>query len=189
MEVRPKDVLLRVGGRTLHRTGYLAAQGAGRGFVEVKETFARAAVRRFRDRDGFGRKAAAGFVAIEYPGAFAGLVDQFGYPFCGPLVEGARTQLVPDPENFGNWIVQGVVARTAGQADPFGGTNAYLLDSNTPAAADAIYEVVAFTADATKNILGFVRAGTATQSAIAVYDNTAAVQRHRVLINWAAGVP
>jgi len=98
-DVLPKDVLLRVGGRTLHVTGYLAAMGAGGGYQEVKETFTRAdggtPLATFVDRAAAGvqtlRRAEAGKVRIEYPIALSGLVDQFGYPYCGPSLEGTRT--------------------------------------------------------------------------------------------------
>jgi hypothetical protein len=65
-EVFPRDVLLRVGGRTLHRLGVLAAAGAGRGYVEIKETFTRADPGTEIDRDGIIRLAAANVPRIEW---------------------------------------------------------------------------------------------------------------------------
>lgn len=193
-EILPRDVLLRVGGRTLHRTGFLAAMGAGRGYVEVKETFTRAGVKRFRDRDlsnglvALGRKAANDKVAIEYDAALSGLVDQFGYPYCGPRLEGARTQLVADPENFNNWTAVNVT-RTAGQADPFGGTAAYKLDA-TAGADNRLQQAVAGFTAGTRAILGFLRADpTSVQSNIRVTDNVGAANRHHIKITWTAGVP
>lgn len=193
-EVRPKDVLLRIGGRTLHRTGFLAAAGAGRGYVEVKETFARAAqVRRFRDPDGIGRKAAADNIAIEYPGVLAGLVDAEGYPYCGPLIDGARTQIITQPENLAHadWTVRaGTPVLTAGQADPFGGTGAYLLDDNDAGASEGIQINPAFTGDATKALAAFVRPNTAgVSSSIELRDDTAGQTRAGVDVDWNAGVP
>lgn len=96
-EVEVRDVLLRVGGRTLLRCNTLVAAGAGRAYVEYPYTFARAdaaTCATFVDRDvGTGqilRLAEAGKVRIDYPPALSGLVDQFGYPYCGPLLEGSR---------------------------------------------------------------------------------------------------
>jgi hypothetical protein len=105
------------------------------------------------------------------------------------LLEAARTQLVTDPENFGAWGTAGIVARTGGQADPFGGTAAYLLDSNAPGAGDGVVQAVTFTGNGTKAILCFMRAGTSTQSAFLVYDSSAVVERHRADVNWSGGVP
>jgi hypothetical protein len=95
-DVEVRDVLLRVGGRTLHRTGFLCAAGAGRGYVEVKETFSRAdasTCAAFVDRNGTLRLAEAGKLRIEYPLALSGLVDAFGYPYCGPILEASRANL------------------------------------------------------------------------------------------------
>lgn len=97
-------------------------------------------------------------------------------------------QLVTDSENFGAWTVSGTLVRTAGQADPFGGTAAYLLDSNA-GTADYIDEVVTFTGNANKATGIFVRAGTSTQSQFEFLDSTAVVSRFIVNINWSGGVP
>lgn len=93
-DVQPRDVLLRIGGRTLHVTGTLCAAGAGRGYVELPYTHTRAdggtAIATFSDRDNIIRTAAADKIRIEYPPSLSGLVDQFGFPYCGPLLEGSR---------------------------------------------------------------------------------------------------
>lgn len=102
-----------------------------------------------------------------------------------PLIN-QPTQLVTDPENFGAWGTAGTIVRTAGQADPFGGTGAYLLDSNA-SGTDRLTQNVSFTGDATKAISLFVRAGTSTSSAIALFNG--AVFRGRAEILWAGGVP
>jgi hypothetical protein len=194
-EVLPRDVLLRIGGRTLHRTGVLAAMGTARGYVEVKETFARASTRRFRDRDVangtvvLGRKANNDKIALEYPASHSALVDAQGLPYCGPLLHSARAQLVTDPENFIAWTEQGTCGLTAGKPDPFGGTNAVLFDSNTPSAADARYQVVPFTGDGAKAIGVFAQQDNAPTSDILLFDQTAAVERCRVRLTWNAGVP
>lgn len=105
------------------------------------------------------------------------------------LLECAGVQLVTDPENFGNWTIGGVLGRTSGQADPFGGTNAWLLDSNTPAGGDGLTQNVVFTGDGTKVILLFIRQDNSPASQIALRDVTAGVFRHLVTVTWTNGVP
>jgi hypothetical protein len=185
--IQPSDLLVRVGGKSLLRYGTLTRRVApiARGGEQLQETFTRSTVGAFRDKTGVGRLAGVNKPRVQWYD-----LDGDGiYETPTLFSEGARTQLVTDPENFGAWTLGGTVARTAGQADPFGGTAAYLIDSNTPAATDAIFETVAFTGDGTKCIAGFVRAGTAAQSVFTVHDLTAGVHRHQVLITWTAGVP
>src|SRR5258706_6552522 len=137
-EVFPRNILLRAGGRTLPRHGVLAVAGPRRGLVDMPITFPRAdasTCATYIDRDGILRLAAANVLRTEWVDLDGDGVRETP----GLLLEGSRIQLVTDHENFNNWTVQGVVARTSGQVDPFGGTGAYLLDSNTPSNADAIY--------------------------------------------------
>jgi len=152
-EVLPRDILLRVGGRTLHRTGFLAAMGAGRGYVEVKETFGRAdgvtPVATFIDRDLSIRTAAADKLRIEYPPALAGLLDFAGLPYCGPLLEGPganRWQFSDDQTNAA-WLSNGLTSVIGGDPDPDGGNTAchtvenvantsHIVGQNFPAATD-----------------------------------------------------
>jgi hypothetical protein len=107
------------------------------------------------------------------------------------LLEAARTQLVTDPENFGNWSITGTPIRTAGQADPFGGTGAYLVEDDDAGVAERVLQTVGFTADAGKAVACFFRAGTiaGANDVIGLWDNTAAVWRHKVVITWTNGVP
>lgn len=104
-----------------------------------------------------------------------------------PLIN-QPAQLVIDPENFNNWTPSGTIARTGGQTDPYGTTNAYLLDSNL-GATDRILQNVAFTGNATKAAMWHMRAGTSTASRFLFFDNTAAVVRYQINIAWAGGVP
>lgn len=104
------------------------------------------------------------------------------------LLESARTQLVTDPENLAAWSVVGTMSRTGGQADPFGGTAAYLLDSNA-GAGDTVVQAVTFTGDATKAAAVFLRGGTSARTAINIRDTTAGVNRHYIRASWSGGVP
>lgn len=188
-EVQPRDILVRVGGRTLQRFGVLAVAGSSRGPRELVETFTRAGhVRRFRDKDGVGRKAAAGNIAIEYPSALSGLTDAFGYDYMGPLLEGARIQLVTEPENFGAWGVAGTPVLTSGQADPFGGTAAYLIEDNDAAAFEHLTSPgdLAFT-DGERSAALFIKQGSASTSWARIRGG--ATDRHRIVITWTNGVP
>lgn len=106
------------------------------------------------------------------------------------LSEGLRVQLVPNPENIGNWTsFNGTPVRTGGQPDPFGGTNAYLIEDDDGAAVEGWQDTVAFTGDGEKCCAVFLRADTAAQSAFGIWDATAGVWRHLVRVTWTAGVP
>jgi len=192
MEVQNRNIVFRCGGRTLQRFGALAMAGNGRGRLEeVKEVFTRAAqVRRYRDRDGIGRKAGADNLAIEYPGRLAGLVDAFGFPYCGPLIEGARTQLITDPENFGAWTNINTPILTAGQADPFGGTGAYLIDDDDAALSEGKQQTITFTGDGDKGMAVFMKPNTAgVKSSYSLRDSTAIQDRLQINVTWTGGVP
>src|SRR6185503_17586019 len=115
-----------------------------------------------------------------------GLVDASGNAIGGPFLEGARAQLMADPENFGAWTVDGAVGRTGGQADPFGGTGACLLDSNATS-GDDIHEAVTFTGNATKALSIFLKQGTSTLTRLALWNGS--LFRHRVNVTWSGGVP
>src|ERR1051325_3239540 len=99
-EILPRDVLLRIGGRTLHRTGFLAATGAGRGYVEVKETVSRAASSLVIARDGHIGSVGQGLARIEYP---VGLLDSSGNPLASLRCDGIITnKLVALLDSSGN---------------------------------------------------------------------------------------
>ena len=145
-------------------------------------TFSRAAAAAAMDRLGVGRVAVHSqprFNSVDLDGDLINESAEL-------VLEGARTQLVADPENIGNWTAT-TCTRTAGQSDPFGGTGAYLL-TPTGGAGSNVLQAVTFTADGTKAILGFMRAGTSTKSQIGVHENPGGY-RHLVDVNWAAGVP
>lgn len=103
------------------------------------------------------------------------------------LVESARVQLVTNPENFGAWTQTGTPGVTGGQADPAGGTAAYLLDDNDAASVEEIYQAVGFTGDGTKAAAVFLKGGTSLESELAIRDQTAGVLRHQVKVLWTAG--
>jgi len=108
------------------------------------------------------------------------------------LLEAARNQLVPDPENFGNWTNASTPIVTAGQADPFGGTAAYLIEDDNAAAPEGKTQNVTFTGDGMKAISLFLKQGTTPPAAgniVIIMDNTAPAERMRATVTWSAGVP
>jgi hypothetical protein len=156
-EIRPSDILLRVGGRTWQRHGALAVSGSGRSLIELPYTFTRAdgvtPLATFIDRDLTTRTAAADKVRIEYPSAYYGLVDAFGYPVCGPSLEGGRSNACIWTEaldtatsgatytKFQSSITANAIAAPDGQltADKLvedGTNNAHAIFGNTVAIAD-----------------------------------------------------
>jgi hypothetical protein len=150
----------------------------------VAATFARATAATFRGLPGglqvaVGASAASGVLRDRhYEGALK-----------TTLLEAARTQLVTDPENFGNWTLVNTLGRTGGQADPFGGTAAYLIEDNDGALLERMFQVVTFTANATKTVSVFMRQGSSTVHRWGLFDETAGVYRRYVEITWTAGVP
>lgn len=183
-EVMPRDILLRISPKMLEKYQSLAVAGAGRGrAAPLPYTFTRGSTLATRGFDGVGRKFAANKVAIEYP---AGLVDADGNQVAGIRLNGARTQLVTDPENFGAWTMNGTAVRASGFADPFGGLAAYRLSDDDVAAWETLSQVVAFTGDGTKSIALFIHKDTATLQAFGLLDNTAVVWRPLLTATWNA---
>ncbi|HWP38951.1 MAG TPA: hypothetical protein VNL18_15500 [Gemmatimonadales bacterium] len=186
-EIFPKDILLRVSPKLLERYQSLVVAGAGRGrAVPVPYTFTRSTVGATVDRDGVGRKVGANIPRIQWVDLDGDGVRETP----GILLEGARTQLVTQPENFAHaaWVNLGNLP-TGGQSDPFGGTLAYLFLDDSGASYHSVNTVVTFTGDGTKSAAIFFRAGTAAKTALSIFDNTAATHRHAVQVTWTNGVP
>jgi len=187
-EIRPQHVLLQAGGEIAARFGAFVIPGAGRQLIEeFKEAHTRASIATFQNRDGRGQVA-----AVDKPrphwirNAGSGLFEPYWW------LESLRAQLVPDPENFGaaGWTtVAGTGTRTGGQADPFGGTSAYLIADTDAANVFQIQEIVAFTGDGTKGVAIFVKAGSSGETNVRLRDTTAGADRFGVKVTWTAGVP
>lgn len=106
-----------------------------------------------------------------------------------PLIN-QSPQLVSSPENFSAWTTSGTIGVTGGQTDPYGGTAAYILDSNTPSSNDVVFLNVTYTADATKSASCFFRTFGGQETRFAMYDFTASTFRHRIKLLWDGnGVP
>jgi hypothetical protein len=105
-----------------------------------------------------------------------------------PLVN-AAPQLVTDPENFALWTAENTPILTSGQADPSGGTLAYLHNDDSAVNAERIIETVTFTGDGEKAFGLSMRGGNSATSLFGIFDLTAGVWRHRVGVTWTASVP
>ncbi|MGK2933699.1 MAG: phage head spike fiber domain-containing protein [Gemmatimonadaceae bacterium] len=116
------------------------------------------------------------------------LVTIDGEERAGLLLEMAATNKITYSEDFSNaaWLKQDVTV-TASQLDPAGGTSARTLDATVN--GGYLRFTVSFTANATKTIAVYLRAGTAAVSRIRLYDDTASVERHVVSVTWTNGVP
>lgn len=101
-----------------------------------------------------------------------------------------QAQILGDPENFNNWTATGTPVRTAGQTDPLGGTEAYLLADDDAGVLEYIQHSVTYTGDGEKAVALFVKEGTISgTSRIGLFSVTAGVMRHRVTLSWPGGVP
>lgn len=109
------------------------------------------------------------------------------------LLEGASTNLVIQSTNFGAWTTSGSPVLTSGQADPAGGTSAYLIADDDGAAQEYITLTPTFTTDAvSKAVSIFLKMGTslaASGSDIQLRDTTAGADRLLMNVTWSNGAP
>lgn len=78
---------------------------------------------------------------------------------------------------------------TSGVTDPFGGTGAYTIDDNDAGGVENKYKAITFGANGTQYVTTFAKAGTASVSHVAIFDNTAAAFRAVLALTWSGGVP
>lgn len=150
-----------------------------------RATFSRASAGNYVNHSGVGQSATLNTLRVEWVDLDGdGIRETPGY-----LLEGARTQLNANPENFGAWAVTGTPVLTSGQADPFGGTAAYLLADDDAAAVEFIMQNVTYTGDATKAVSLFAKPGSLATQDARLRDTTAGASRHHITITWASGVP
>lgn len=108
-------------------------------------------------------------------------------------LEDARTNLVPESENLGasTWVNTSAT-RSSSQADPYGGTNAWLIaDNSTTATADISIDFVP-PSTAVLAVSAFVREGTtgSTEGArLRVRNITASIDYLTADITWSSGIP
>ena len=107
------------------------------------------------------------------------------------LLEPARTNYVKRSENLGStsWTLIVSLTRTSGQADPMGGTAAWLLnDASTGAGTGAIRGQASVTSSTFCVGAVFLKAGTSTASRVRAFSS-AGVLPISLLIAWSSGVP
>lgn len=105
------------------------------------------------------------------------------------LLEGERIQLITSPQDFSAWTNVGTPVVTAGQADAFGGTGAYLIEDDNAAGDEGkAWTVTGLSGNGTKSGAVLYRQGTATASTILWWVGGAAI-RLLLTATWTAGVP
>lgn len=186
-EVRPQDILLRVGGRTLQRYGVLAVAGAGRSLTELVESFSRAHPDTFIDRDGIVRRAAANNIGIEYPPALSNLVDESGYRHCGPILNGSRGNLCIWSDALSNWTSTGTPLITDAFAT-LGDLSLTLIEDDDAAGTEYKTLGITFAGDAVKAVLFNVRAPTTpadgNSNRLKIRDLSVPADRLLVDVTW-----
>ena len=107
----------------------------------------------------------------------------------GLLLEGSRTNLVLQSENFGTtWAAVGTPTRTAA-AKKLGILTLDLIGDNDAAALEGYTQTVTFTGNAAKAVSCYLAAGTSTSTVVRLRDTTAGADRLLAVITWSAGVP
>lgn len=109
------------------------------------------------------------------------------------LLEDARTNLVEDSVNLGstNWTLASGLTRTSGQADPYGGTNAWLLTDDSTSQFEGLVGAVVFSTNGQHPFSLFLRQGTTSSTSGTVFriqSSTGAV-RGAVTATWSSGIP
>lgn len=100
-----------------------------------------------------------------------------------------RTNQCLQSENFGTtWAAVGTPTRTA-TAAYCGDLALDLIGDDAAATLEGYTQTVTFTADATKAVSIFLKAGTSTSTVIRLRDTTAAADRLLATVAWASGVP
>ena len=95
-------------------------------------------------------------------------------------------------EDFTTWSKAGTPVVTGGQNDPFGGTNAYLVDDNDAAGLEYIFiSNITLTPSAEGEAISylFLKAGTAAKTELLLRDQDTPAARHQINVTWSAGVP
>ena len=108
------------------------------------------------------------------------------------LLEDARTNLMPESENFGAWDQGSTPTVTSGQADPYGGSAAYLIADTSTSNTQFVEDGFTIVTTGTHALSLFVRAGSTMDPAgqsLHLRNNTAAVNYADLAITWSSGIP
>lgn len=91
-----------------------------------------------------------------------------------------------------DWNSSGTPVITGTQTDPLGGTDAFLIEDDDGAGEEYVYpDNVTLTpnVDGEAIVAVFLKAGTASETQLRLYDATATATRHAVDVTWSGGVP
>ncbi len=109
------------------------------------------------------------------------------------LVQWNDHNLVDYSELFSSWGVSGTPVLTSAQADPWGGTRAFLLNDNDAGVQESIFRALAaYTSSGQKAVSLLYREGgssAAGGSFFRLQDTTAPATRCNGVLTWAGGVP
>ncbi len=103
------------------------------------------------------------------------------------LLEEARTQVASDPEAPNSWTNIGTPVITTGQTDPWGGTDAILVEDDTGTPGEGKRSACSFTGDATKVCIVAMRAGNLAVVRVRLRDTTVPTGRHHLSVTWQTG--
>lgn len=108
----------------------------------------------------------------------------------GDTEPGSFDNLVP--LNFGSWgSGGGAPTLTAGQSDPFGGTDAFLVEDANTGDTELLSQPVSFTGDGDKGFGIFIKEGTLSAGGtqiIQIRDNSTGTNHH-IEFTWSGGAP
>lgn len=176
--IHPRDLLFYAGGAALLKYGTFLRRTwpADLGGEERLETVTRATRGTWVGPDTFIREVNTGVLRVE---------TVSGLPYT--LHEAARTQVATNPQSPNSWTNIGTPIITPGQADPFGGTDAILIEDDDGAGPEGKHTTCVFTGDGTKVVEVVLAPGSMAAPRLAVFDNTAGVARHDVSVTWNGG--
>lgn len=160
--------------RPLIPFSFASARGMPDGVV-----FSRGSTARYIDGAGVVRSAANGIPRV---GHYISGVPTF-------LYEAASTNVCLQSEDFGTtWANQNTPTRTPA-AHTASGVTLDLLGDNDAATLEGYSQDITFTGNAVKAVSVFMKQGTATTTAIRLFDTTAPAQRLLGVVTWSGGLP
>jgi hypothetical protein len=112
------------------------------------------------------------------------------------MSSGPAHNLVGESDNFDNWGKVNSPVVTTGQSDPLGGTDACLINDDSGSLIEYVLwsntstRTLQFDTTSRKRFGVWIKAGTATDSLIKIYDNATVPQPNVEFdISWSGGVP
>jgi hypothetical protein len=97
--------------------------------------------------------------------------------------------VVTDNTDLSTWTQVNSPTVTGSQTDPYGGTDAWLIEDDSAVGVERITNNQTFDNDGDKVISCFIKEGTSAIHRFGIYDNTATTSRHIVKATWSGGTP